>query len=127
MHKGGFDYWTTRHFWSLVVWRTTSQFVGIWKLRAYLTPKSLNLVKVIFATKRVSTLFFFIGSKKRSRININAPLDLKNIIWITSYQNFKTFSKHMSRIRHFECTNIKWGSSCLKLWQTFEGSKKKLN
>jgi hypothetical protein len=30
----------------------------------------------------------------------------------------------MIKIGQFECTNIKWGSSCSKLWQTFEGLTK---
>jgi hypothetical protein len=32
----------------------------------------------------------------------------------------------MSKIGHLECTNIKWGCSCPKLWQTFEGLKKNI-
>jgi hypothetical protein len=30
----------------------------------------------------------------------------------------------MIKIGQLECTNIKWGSSCPKLWQTFEGLTK---
>ncbi len=93
------------------------------KIKIHLTPKSLSFVKVIFTIKKVSFLFFH-GSKKKLKINKNALLNLKNITWMTSYKNFKSFSKHMSKIGHLEWTNIKWGSSCPKLWKTFEGLKK---
>jgi hypothetical protein len=77
----------------------------------------------IFTIKRVPSLFFH-GSKQNLRINQNAPLDFKNITWITGYKKFKLFNKHMIKIGQLECINIKWGSSCPKLWQTFERSTK---
>jgi len=86
---------------------------------AILNPKSLSVLKVIFTTKRVLSLVYH-GSKRKLTIN---KLDLKNITWITSYNIFKSFSKHMNKIGHLECTNIKWGNSWSKWWQTCEGSK----
>jgi hypothetical protein len=87
------------------------------------THKNLNLLKVMFTIKRISLLFFH-GSKQKLKINKNLPLDLKYITWIISYKKFKLFSKYMSKIGHFDYTNIKWDSFCSKLWQTFEGWKK---
>ncbi len=44
----------------------------------------------------------------------------------TIYKLFIPFDKHMSNIRHLEYNNLKWGNSCLKRWQNFEGMEKKL-
>jgi len=36
------------------------------------------------------------------------------------------FDKHMDKIRHLTCINLKGGNSCLKLWQNFEMPRKKI-
>jgi len=30
----------------------------------------------------------------------------------------------MSNVKHLEYTNLKWGNSCIKLWEKFEGMEK---
>jgi len=44
---------------------------------------------------------------------MNAPLHLKNLMQGTSCKYFGAFDKHMKKIGHLECTNLKGGNFCL--------------
>jgi hypothetical protein len=84
-----------------------------------LIPKSLSPWEIIFITKIIPNTFLH-GSLHILENKGNASLDLKK----KSYTHFKVFDKHMSKIMHLECTNLKKGNFCLKLWQNIESTKK---
>jgi hypothetical protein len=88
-----------------------------------LTPKSLSPWEIILITKIIPNIFLH-GSLHILRNKGNASLDLKKRYKKPSYKNFKVFDKHMSKIMHLECTNIKKGNFCLKLWQNIENPQK---
>jgi hypothetical protein len=41
------------------------------------------------------------------RNRANASIDLKNVVYKTSYTKFTTFGNHTSKFKHLECINLK--------------------